>query len=390
MKDQYGVEIKKQSLHDRFNENAVSFLKMALEKMLQKQISTDSYTSLVKGVNAILIKDSVCFQIDESLAADYPGSGGAGSKASVRIQFEYNILNGKINDLSLNAFNDQDAKDSINTIGLVRKGNLIIRDLAYTSLKVLNAIQLKIAFFLCRLNLSVKVYTYDAKEKIYKEINFNKVHRYMKRHGLNVLEKEVYLGCKEKMRTRLIINYLPQEVVEKRLRKARKNNKKKNRKGLSKEYIARSHLNLFITNSDIEQIPSKNAWPLYRIRWQIELVFKIWKSICDIEKVKNVNKNRLECYIYSKLIFIVMGWQLIWKIAKKLYYSEGKVLSFYKAFKTLVDTKINEFCEVFMMAKGSIKCFMTNLYELSRTFHILEKKQKNPTSFEILLSCSTT
>lgn len=389
IKDEYGIVIKKQSLHDRFNENALAFLETALETMLQKQLNTNSYTSMVKGVNSILIKDSVCFQIDESLADDYPGSGGAGSKASVRIQFEYDILNGKINDLSLNAFNDQDAKNSIATIESVDQGNLIIRDLAYMSIEVLKAIVKKAAFYLCRLNHGVKVYTYDAKKEIYKEINFKYIHRYMKKHGLDFLEKEIYLGKKEKMKTRLIMNFLPEEAVEKRLRKARQNNKKKSRKKLSKEYIARAHLNLFITNADMEQIPTKNAWPLYRLRWQIELVFKIWKSICDIEKVKKVKKYRLECFIYSKLIFIVLGWQVIWNIARQLYYYEGKVLSFYKAFKTLVETKLNEAREVFMMKKGSIKNFIENFYDLSRTFHILEKKQNNQTSLEILLSCST-
>ena len=74
-------------------------------------------------------KDSTCFQIDESLAEYYPGSGGSGSDASVRIQFEYDILSGKINDLSLNSFNDQDAKDSVATIELTEHGDLIIRDL---------------------------------------------------------------------------------------------------------------------------------------------------------------------------------------------------------------------------------------------------------------------
>ena len=65
---------------------------------------------------------------------DYPGSGGSGSKASVRIQFEYDLLGGKINDLSLNAFNDQDASDAIATVDLLQAGDLIIRDLAYVGL----------------------------------------------------------------------------------------------------------------------------------------------------------------------------------------------------------------------------------------------------------------
>lgn len=159
----------------------------------------------------------------------YPGSGGSGSKASVRIQFEYDILCGNINDLSVNAFNDQDAKDSIATLELVEKGDLIIRDLAYTSLTVLNAIVAKIAFYLCRLNSQVKVY--EKKGDLYKEVNFRKLCKYMKKNNIDIVEKKVYLGFKEKMKTRLVIHAMPEEEAAKRIRKARGKSKKNGGKG---------------------------------------------------------------------------------------------------------------------------------------------------------------
>jgi hypothetical protein len=37
-RERHGIDIKKQSLHDRFNEYAPVFLKAALEKLLQKQV----------------------------------------------------------------------------------------------------------------------------------------------------------------------------------------------------------------------------------------------------------------------------------------------------------------------------------------------------------------
>ena len=48
----------------------------------------------------------------------------------MRIQFEYDLLKGQINDLSVNAFNDQDTTNSTETLELTREKNLIIRDLA--------------------------------------------------------------------------------------------------------------------------------------------------------------------------------------------------------------------------------------------------------------------
>lgn len=333
-----------------------------------------------------MIKDSVCFQVDESLLADYPGSGGSGSKASVRIQFEYDLLGGKINDLSLNAFNDQDATDAIATVDLLQAGDLIIRDLAYVGLQALQGIIQKVAFYLCRLSPTVKVY--ERKGDRYVEMEFKQVRGYMEKRGLAMMEKEVYLGAKAKLKTRLVIHRLPAEEVEKRLRKAKQNNKKKGRNGLTKEYIARAHLNLFITNVAAQIVPTRNVWLLYRLRWQIELTFKIWKSICDIEKVKKVKKDRLECYIYSKLILIVLGWKIIWRTASYLFSQERKALSFYKSFKTLLKVKLSEVREIFLMGKGCIEDFMNEFYCISKTNHLLEKKKGKQTSLEILLSCS--
>lgn len=389
IKDRYGIEIKKQSLHERFNRYALLFLKQALEEMLQKQLDVDLPLNELKGIERILIKDSVCFQIDESLAKYFPGSGGSGSGAAVRIQFEYNILSGMINDLSVNGFNDQDCKNSVSTVELTKPGDLIIRDLAYMSLTALGLFIERLAFFLCRLDSKVKAYE-ESKGGQYKEIDFMKITRYMKKHGVQILEKEAYIGSRDRIKVRLIIHLLPSEEVAERLRKARKENKKKCRGVLSKEYIARSHLNLFITNASPEQVPTKHVWSLYRLRWQIELAFKAWKSVCDLEKVKKVNRFRLECYIYSRLIFIVLGWKLLWKITKHLYVKEGKTLSFFKAYKTLVCKKTEELRDVFILGKGSVEDFMIKLYDLSRTNHLLEKRRQEPTSMELLVSCLTS
>ena len=156
---------------------------------------------------------------------------GSGSKASVRIQFEYDLLGGKINDLSLNAFNDQDATDAIATVDLLQAGDLIIRDLAYVGLQALQGIIQKVAFYLCRLSPTVKVY--ERKGDRYVEMAFKQVRSYMEKRGLAMMEKEVYLGAKAKLKTRLVIHRLPAEEVEKRLRKAKRNNKKKGRNELN-------------------------------------------------------------------------------------------------------------------------------------------------------------
>jgi len=327
----------------------------------------------------------VCFQVHESMAEFYPGSGGSGSKAAIRIQFEYDLLSGTITDISINAFNEQDAKNSLATIENAEEGDLIIRDLAYMSMAVLKRIIKKLALYLCRPHTNIKMY--ELKNGNYVEIDFDSIVKYMKKHKISFMEKEVYYGSNEKLKTRLILHLLPVDELARRLRKAKQNAKKKSKGNLSKEYKVRAALNLFITNASKEQIPTENVWPIYRLRWQIELMFKIWKSICNIEKVKKVNKERLECHVYSKLIFIVLGWKMIWMVAKNMYRIYGKALSFFKAFKTLFKRKIDEFQNALESSKDDMIKFILDFYDLSTTNHLLEKRKQEPTSLEIILGC---
>ncbi len=382
----YGIQMRKQSLHERFNRYALLFLKKALEKMLQKhcEIIQSLFTD-TKGFKRILLKDSTCFQIDKSLATYYPGSGGNGSPASVRIQFEYDVLNGTINDLSVNPFNHQDATNSVETIHFTKKGDLIIRDLAYMSLEIIKLLEYIGAYYLCRANTTVKIY--EKNGELYCETDFVKIMQYMKKHGITSMEKKVYYGAKEKIAVRLILYRLPDEEYNKRIRKIKKNNNKKCRGALSKETKARAAFNLFITNASTNQIHRDNVWSFYRLRWQIELIFKVWKSMCNIAEVKKVKKDRLECYIYSKLLLIMLGWKINWRITQKLFKTEGKELSILKASKTLYRKMIGELINVFMFKNMSLDSFMNSFYELSKNYHVLEKRKNQPTSFQLLLTC---
>ena len=209
----------------------------------------------------------------------------------------------------------------------------------------------------------------------------------MQQNKLAVIEKEVYLGSVDRLKLRLIIQLLPDEVVAQRLRKAQRNNNKKGRGQLSKKYKARAALNLFITNATEAQIPLTTVGSFYRLRWQIELMFKIWKSLCHIDKVKQVKKERLECYIYAKLIGIVLSWQIIWAVAKFTLAKDNKALSYYKAFKTMLRVKLTKLREILFDSSGNISQFLIEFYNLSKLKHLLEKKQQKPTSIQILITC---
>ncbi len=386
LEKKYGVEISKQGLDDRFNKFAGQFLKSALENLLQKQVAGGLPAHHCAEFKRILIKDSICFQIDESLADYYPGSGGSGSKANVRIQFEYDLLGGKIVDLSLNAFNEQDAKNSVLTLDVVHDGDLIIRDLAYMHLEALRGIVKRVAHFLCRLNTQAKVYQeINGKMEV---LQFAAIVKAMRRHNITETEETVFIGKNQDLKVRLFIYLMPESVFNERIRKANREAKNKGRQ-LSKEHKARMGLNLFITSAPEEAITLETAWQIYTLRWQIELTFKIWKSVCKIDKVKKVKKDRLECYIWAKLLLIVLCWQIAWFTGMLLRRHHQQNISYYKAFKTLM-RDVDILREIFVNGSRSLESYLAEFFLLSLKKHLLEKKNGcNNYSPEVLLSSLT-
>lgn len=311
LKMRYDVEITKQGLDNRFNQAAVIFIKSILEKALKLVIDQEVGYEFLHPFEKVRIKDSTAFQLPGNLAAAYPGSGGSGSKAMLRIQFEFDLKTGQVLDLSLHPFIHQDMSNATQTIDTVNENELLIRDLGYIKLSTLKAITEKKAWFLNRLGM--KITAYERQNGKYVPVNFSQVEQQLRNlpAGKACIEKQVYLG-EEMLAVRLIIEPAPEDKKQQRLRKAHKEAKKKGR-NVGKRYKSRCGLNLMITNIEAPVLEKDHARQLYALRWQVELIFKVWKSIGQIHKIKKMKVERLECYLYGKLLWIIMNWHLFGK-----------------------------------------------------------------------------
>ncbi len=373
----YGIKIRKQSIDERFSNRAIDFFKIVLEKAINCSINRNikiDFTSFEK----VRIKDSTSFQLPENMKDEYPGSGGSASEACIRIQFEYDLKNGKILDLSLHPYTTQDMTNAKETIDDIKPNELVIRDMGYVKIEYLQIIENQHAFYLNRLQSSTNVY--EIINEKYVEIDFWKLHKHMKANGLIRIDKEVYIGSKDKFKTRMIIELLPDEIYQERLRKAKKNAKKKKR-NIGNKYKAKLGLNIFITNTEI---PANQVRLLYTLRWQIELMFKIWKSIGEIDKVKKMKVKRFEACLLAKLIWIAINWQIMRRIVICFFNEEDIKISPYKLFKTL-KASIMEFRVALKSGIKYMLCFINKIVEISPENHISEKKKNTLTwSYDVI------
>ena len=220
------------------------------------------------------------------------------------------------------------------------------------------------------------------KNSKYELLEFGKLYQWMKKNKILQIEKQVFIGVKTKLPIRLIIEIVPDEVFAQRMAKVNKYNKRKGHI-TSNDYTNRARFNLIITNVSSETIPAQAIIALYHVRWQIELVFKIWKSTFGVHKIGKMKYYRWLSILYAKLILIAIYWQTIMPARFYFYKAKGKLLSIDKCFKTL-KSATGRLREAMKNGDHAIWQLFTNIIELISEKHWLEKK-KNKLNYEQIM-----
>lgn len=365
------VPISKQGLDQRMNTKAVEFLSLLLQKQLMSQTSECINVDLMNSFSRVRVKDSTKFDVHKQLQEWLPGFGGSASAASACIQYEFDLKSGECIDLSLTPGNVPDSKDAQAKSLDIQKGDLILRDLGYFALDVLNDVQEKEAYYLSKLN--VKTHVYEQVGDMLIDLDFGKLHQFMTDNRIYRLEKKVLVGKEDRLPTRLVIELIPDQVYEQRVRKIKTFNAKKGHK-TSAEYLNRSKFNLFVTNAE-EDMLSSSAIPLfYKMRWQVELIFKVWKSTFGIQATRKMKYERFLCQLLAKLLLIMVNWEIVLAYRNGIYKVTQRLLSLEKCFKTL-KSKAHKFREIISNSGYTAEMLIQWIDKAFASMHWVEKRK---------------
>lgn len=290
-------------MHKKFNKDSVLFLKELVKQQLSEQLVLQD--DGLKTFKSIKVKDSSKFSLPDQYNGDYPGFGNFNqTQGLMNMQFEFDLITRSWTSIELTSTKQNDQQNAKETIGSISKGDLLLRDLGYITPTYLKAVIQKGAYFLNRMPPQINVYN-ESKESV----DWKKIDRKFKKSEAHLLDIDVLIYGKEPLPCRLIIERVSDDEYGKRLEKARKS-AKRHGVGLSERHKIRCRYNTFITNAERKRLPTQTIKQIYYLRWQIELVFKTWKSFFEINKVKKVKKERLECQLLAKLLWILINWHL--------------------------------------------------------------------------------
>lgn len=375
------VKISKQAIYERFNKYSVSFVKTVLKQLMKSNFNDHFDSDLFTAFKRVLIKDSTAFEMPSYMKRKYAGNGGNSSEAAARIQYEYDLKSCDVTDLSLNSSKINDYTNAKRTMSKVRKGDLIIRDLGYSGLERLKDITLKKAFFLNRLKPDMGIYK-QVNGK-YVGISHKTIRKELLSSKKDYIEKDVYIGRRKYMPVRLIIFKVPEDKVQQRLIKQLKKSERRKTK-VSNTVLKRVDLNMFITNVNDSVLNAESVFEIYKLRWQIELIFKIWKSLIKIHLFKPVKQERIETSIYANLILIMLNWRIITGFTNQVFKKVKLAVSYYKAYKTLLSIKSDLMKS--WRSNEALKALLILLYKKFLYSHIKEKRKDRDYSPDIILN----
>jgi IS4 transposase len=321
------------ALAQRINtQAAVRFMKFCFETVL-KEIVRKEITSLTDLPNLscfkhILIQDSSRMELHEKLSPYFKGSGGVASKASIKFDYIFDYLSEQAIDVEFYSGNKPDQSLANRLIPMIGVGDLVIRDLGYFIIDSLVRIEEKGAFYVSRWKVNEDVYeSKDATVPL-------KLDWFLSKHTANGLaDVQVFIG-KKRHPVRLIACQLDEEVINKKRREANRAAKRRGTQ-ISQKKCALLQYCIFITNVPPTMLSSKSTMAIYRARWRIEIIFKQWKSCLKIDIFKGHNKERLYCFLYGRLIMILLVGALCQPLMRYAF-ELGRELSCYKLTKYLI------------------------------------------------------
>jgi len=370
--EQHGISISKQALHERFNDFSVAFMSDLLKNQLSQQLSSIKKPQAYRHFGRIRVKDSTRYSVPKEYASIYKGQGGIGTAAQISIQYEYDLLTGKPIVLELTSGCRNDQQDSKETLNNIEQGDLLIRDLAYTSQNYIQHVTNTKAYYLNRLNPKWKIY--DNHGSL---IDFSKINRRLKQYSLPLLEVDAFIEIgKKQLPTRLIVSKVDQQTYNKRLDKAQIAAGSKGYQ-LTNKFKTCAGLNLFITNIPKKWLKTKEIRAAYSLRWQIELVFKVWKSQASINKIKAMKIQRFQCQLLARLLWILLHWKMLriiqdWLIenVKNKYY-KCSIWKFYK-----VAFRLSNLLRQILLSRKRPSLWITELIKQAEKKYFTETKNK--------------
>jgi hypothetical protein len=329
-----GCTASAQALEQRMNERGADFLLTLLYGLLGMCAESEGVMcEVLQRFNGVYLQDGTLITLPDELEGLYKGCGGASSEAGrsgLRIQVRLNLSTGELQGpwLKEAVQPEREAAGSIERDPLP-EGSLHVVDSAYVTLAKMKTYAQQKDWWLTTARADWQV-TDAAGIK-------RDLPQWLKsRQTQQVIDEWVTIGSQAEKKQRVRI--LAYRVSEQRARQRREQNNQQSKtrpKGsrrdvrvgkphqrpsidgrhrckVGKKRLELAEWTILLTNVPEELLAPHEARVLMRSRWQIELLWRLWKQRGQIDIWRSEKPMRILCEIYAKLIGqVIQHWLIL-------------------------------------------------------------------------------
>lgn len=293
-----GASVTKQALQQRFTPELVALARGVLTRAVQRVIQTAPQAlPLLERFNGVYIRDSTIIALPETLEAVWAGNGSShGSSAGLKLHTRLEVCSGQLAGPLLAPARAHDQASPFQREALP-VGALRMGDLGFFSLAQFAADDQAGVLWLSRYKTGTGLYDEDG-QRI-------DLRAWLRTQTADQFERAVGVGQKHHLACRLLVEHVPPAVAEQRRRKLGEYARKK-QIPLTAELLELAEWTLLLTNIPAGMLSIPQALVLLRVRWQIELLFKRWKSLFKIDEWRSTDPDRILTELYAKLLAVVV------------------------------------------------------------------------------------
>jgi hypothetical protein len=363
-----GVEISPQGLQERLNSpQATQFLQQMLDQSLTYLVSGAQAT--LPGLaqfRGIYLQDSTTVALPPEFVRAWRASGNqTGRKAGLKVQTVFNYQNGHL-QMQLAAASVHDCR--LQRVELPA-GSLRLADVGYFKVQVFETLNQRSVWWLTRLPARVGIWVGEG---------VLHVAAWLARHDEAQLDRPVEL-TKQRLPCRLIAVRVPQTVAAQRRHQLCEATRRRSSRLPRAETLTLCDWTVMVTNLTPEQVSVEEALCLLRLRWQIELLFKLWKQTLALTSWRTRHPQQILTEVFAKLLLaVVQHWLLLlgcWGEADRSLFKAALVLRKH-AF---------QLAAVLPTRSLLLSTLQTLLRTLARC--LIRKRKAHPATFQ-LLACA--
>jgi hypothetical protein len=304
---QLGVHVSPQAIDKRFQQPLCDTLRELLRHALQTALDTNPRAwPLLQSFTTVQLADSTTIPLAAALADQYPSGGEArGDAAAMKIHVQWDITGGRLIaalDASRNADNGSTILDTP-----LPAGSLVLRDLGYFDLDRFVAFNAANISWISRAKANLVIFIDGQRLKLVD---------WLARQPDDLIDCPIQLSD-QRVPCRLVARRVPASVARQRHEAAQRKSRKKYGRAPSARQLQACAWTMYVTNLPTAPFDAAAVHTMYRVRWQIELLFKLWKSHAHLDEHRSDDPIRQLIELFARLLGVILqhwvvvttGWQ---------------------------------------------------------------------------------